>query len=277
MSVINTNVSALYAQNALQTNSRAMNTAMQQLSTGSRINSAKDDAAGLAIGQNMTSQVRGLNQAVRNANDGINMLQTAEGAMVEVSNMLQRMRELAVQASNGTYSTTQRGYLQKEFSALSSQITSINTQTKWNGTAVLSAATTKFQVGAMSGQTVSVIVSATTLVGLGISSATFTLSGATVASGITNASSAITKLDSALGTINAQRATLGAGINRLTYAADNLTNISSNLSASRSTIMDTDYATASTQLSKTQIIQQAATAMLAQANQQPQSVLALLK
>ena len=277
MSVINTNVSALYAQNALKTNSRAMNTAMEQLSTGSRINSAKDDAAGLAIGQNMTSQVRGLNQAVRNANDGINMLQTAEGAMVEVSNMLQRMRELAVQASNGTYSTTQRGYLQKEFSALSSQITSINTQTKWNGTAVLSAATTKFQVGAMSGQTVSVIVSATTLVGLGISSATFTLSGATVASGITNASSAITKLDSALGTINAQRATLGAGINRLTYAADNLTNISSNLSASRSTIMDTDYATASTQLSKTQIIQQAATAMLAQANQQPQSVLALLK
>ena len=277
MSVINTNVSAMYSQNAMKTNARAMSTAMEQLSTGSRINSARDDAAGLAIGQNMTSQVRGLNQAVRNANDGINMLQTAEGAMVEVSNMLQRMRELAVQASNGTYSTTQRGYLQKEFSALSSQITSINTQTKWNGTAVLSAATTKFQVGAMSGQTVSVIVSATTLVGLGISSATFTLSGATVASGITNASSAITKLDSALGTINAQRATLGAGINRLTYAADNLTNISSNLSASRSTIMDTDYATASTQLSKTQIIQQAATAMLAQANQQPQSVLALLK
>ncbi len=277
MTAINTNVSALYAQNALKTNSRAMGTAMEQLSTGSRINSARDDAAGLAIGQNMTSQVRGLNQGVRNANDGINMLQTAEGAMVEVSNMLQRMRELAVQGSNGTYSTTQRGYLQKEFVALSSQITSINTQTKWNGSAVLSAATTKFQVGAMSGQTVSVIVSATTLVGLGISSATFTLSGATVASGITNASSAITKLDSALGTINAQRATLGAGINRLTYAADNLTNISSNLSASRSTIMDTDYATASTQLSKTQIIQQAATAMLAQANQQPQSVLALLK
>ena len=277
MSVINTNVSALYAQNALKTNSRAMNTAMQQLSTGSRINSAKDDAAGLAIGQNMTSQVRGLNQAVRNANDGINMLQTAEGAMVEVSNMLQRMRELAVQASNGTYSTTQRGYLQKEFSALSSQITSINTQTKWNGTAVLSAATTKFQVGAASGQTVSVIVSATTLAVLGISGATFTLSGATVASGMANASSAITNLDSALGKINTQRANLGATINRLAYAADNLTNISSNLTASRSTIMDTDYAIATTQLSKTQIIQQAATAMLAQANQQPQSVMALLK
>ena len=277
MSVINTNVSAMYSQNAMKTNARAMSTAMEQLSTGTRVNSAKDDAAGLAIGQNMTSQVRGLNQAVRNANDGINMLQTAEGAMVEVSNMLQRMRELAVQASNGTYSTTQRGYLQKEFSALSSQITSINTQTKWNGTAVLSAATTKFQVGAMSGQTVSVIVSATTLVGLGISSATFTLSGATVAAGISNASSAITNLDSALGKINTQRANLGATINRLAYAADNLTNISSNLTASRSTIMDTDYAIATTQLSKTQIIQQAATAMLAQANQQPQSVMALLK
>ena len=277
MPVINTNVNAVFAQNAMKTNTRAMSTAMEQLSTGSRINSAKDDAAGLAIGQNMTSQVRGLNQAVRNANDGINMLQTAEGAMVEVSNMLQRMRELAVQASNGTYSTTQRTYLQKEFSQLSSQITSINTQTKWNDTTVLAAGTTKFQVGAMSGQTVSVIVSATTLAGLGISGATFTLSGATVASGMTNASSAITKLDSALGTINAQRATLGASINRLTYAADNLTNISSNLSASRSTIMDTDYATATTQLSKTQIIQQVATAMLAQANQQPQSVLSLLK
>ena len=275
MSVINTNVSALHAQGALNTNSRAMSTAMEQLSTGSRINSARDDAAGLAIGQNMTSQVRGLNQSVRNANDGINMLQTAEGAMVEVSNMLQRMRELAVQASNGPYSTTQRTYLNNEFSQLSSQITSINTQTKWNDTTVLAAGTTKFQVGAMSGQTVSVIISATDTTTLTINAST--LSGATVAAGISNSSAAVTKLDSALDKINAQRAGIGAAVNRLTYAADNLTNISSNLSASRSTIMDTDYATASTQLSKSQIIQQAATAMLAQANQQPQSVLALLK
>jgi len=271
MSVINTNVSALYAQNALKTNTRAQSTAMEQLSTGSRINSAKDDAAGLAIGQNMTSQVRGLNQAVRNANDGINMLQTAEGAMVEVSNMLQRMRELAVQASNGTYSTSQRTYLNDEFAALSSQITSINTQTKWNGISVLAAATTTLQVGAMSGQTVAVSITATNITTLGINSST--LSGATNA----GASSAITAVDSAIGIINTQRSALGAGINRLSYAADNLTNISSNLTASRSSIMDTDYATASTQLSKTQIIQQAATAMLAQANQQPQSVLALLK
>ena len=118
MSVINTNVSALFAQNSLKTNSRSMSDAMQQLSTGSRINSAKDDAAGLAIGQSMTSQIRGLNQAVRNANDGVNMLQTAEGAMVEQSNMLQRMRELAVQSTNGTYSSTQRSYLQTEFDQL---------------------------------------------------------------------------------------------------------------------------------------------------------------
>ena len=271
MPVINTNVSALYSQNALKTNSRAMSSAMEQLSTGSRINSAKDDAAGLAIGQNMTSQVRGLNQSVRNANDGINMLQTAEGAMVEVSNMLQRMRELAVQASNGTFSTSQRLYLNKEFSALSSQISSINTQTKWNNISVLSAATTKFQVGAMSGHTVSVIISGTTV-------ALLQISGQTVAGASGGpASTAIAKVDSAIDIINAQRANIGAGINRLTYAADNLTNISSNLSASRSTIMDTDYATASTQLSKTPIIQQAATAMLAQANQQPQRVLALLK
>ena len=122
MSVISTNVSAMYSQNAMKTNARAMDTAMQQLSTGTRVNSAKDDAAGLAIGQNMTAQIRGLNMAVRDLNDGINMIQTAEGAMVEQTNMLQRMRELAVQSMNGTYSNTQRGYLDKEFQALATQI-----------------------------------------------------------------------------------------------------------------------------------------------------------
>lgn len=279
MSVINTNVSALYSQNAMKINSRAMSTAMEQLSTGSRVNSAKDDAAGLAIGQSMTAQIRGLNQAVRNANDGINMLQTAEGAMVEQSNMLQRMRELAVQASNGTYSTDQRGYLNTEFSALTSQIESIATQTQWNGQSLLTGnningieATSgqfDFQVGQASGQTISITISAMT-------TAEFNLSSLTVATAST-ASTAITTIDSALDTINNQRSTIGAGINRLTYAADNMTNIASNVTASRSSIMDTDYAQASTQLSKTQIIQQASTAMLAQANQQPQSVLALLK
>jgi len=270
MSVINTNVNALFAQNALKTNTRVMGSAMEQLSTGSRVNSAKDDAAGLAIGQNMTSQVRGLNQAVRNLNDGINMIQTAEGALVETSNMLQRMRELAVQSSNGTYSTTQRGYLNTEFQALSSQITKIATETKWNDTAVLAATSFTFQAGAASGQTITATVTTTpTAIGLSIDALTVSTAAAS--------GTAITTLDAAIGTVNTQRAAFGAAVNQMTYGVDNLTNISSNLSASKSTIMDTDYATASTQLSKTQIIQQAATAMLAQANQQPQSVLALLK
>lgn len=279
MSVINTNVSALYSQNVIKVNSRAMSSAMEQLSTGTRINSAKDDAAGLAIGQTMTSQIRGLNQAVRNANDGINMMQTAEGAMVEQSNMLQRMSELATQATNGTYSSTQRSYLDTEFQALTTQIGKIASQTTWNGRQVLDGtddgsigATSgqfDFQVGQSSGQTISVTISGMTAANLGVS-------GLTV-SNASDASAAITAISSALDTINNQRATIGAGINQLTYAADNLTNISANVTASRSSIVDTDYATASTQLSKTQIIQQASTAMLAQANQQPQSVLALLK
>ena len=279
MSVINTNVNAMFSQNAMKVNARAQSDAMNQLSTGSRINSAKDDAAGLAIGQNMTSQVRGLNMAIRNANDGINMMQTAEGAMVEQSNMLQRMRELAVQASNGTYSSVQRGYLQSEFDALGSQIDSISSDTTWNGEALLNktskigytatSGSFDFQVGQNSGQIISVKIADMSLSGLNASG--LSISTASGASG------AIDTIDSAIDTINSTRADIGAGINRLTYAADNLTNIASNISASRSTIMDTDYAETSTQLSKTQIIQQAATAMLAQANQQPQSVLSLLK
>jgi len=269
MPVINTNSAALNAQNVLKTNSRAMSTAMEQLSTGTKVNSAKDDAAGLAIGQTMTSQIRGLNQAVRNANDGINMLQTAEGAMVEQTNMLQRMRELAVQSANATNSSGQRVYLDKEYQELTSQIATIGTQTMWNSTKVLSAATLTFQVGINSGETFAIKITAT-------ANSDLTISG-TVITSAAGASDAMTKVDSALTIINGQRAQLGATMNRLTYTADNLSNISSNLSASRSAIMDTDYATASSQLSKTQIIQQAATAMLAQANQQPQSVLSLLK
>jgi len=278
MSVINTNVSALNAQNALKTNSRAMDTAMQQLSTGSRINRAQDDAAGLAIGQTMTSQARGLDMAVRNLNDGVNLLQTAEGAMVEQSNMLQRMRELAVQSASGTYSDTQRSYLQVEFSALATQIDKIGSETTWNGMTVLTgttggatAGTYDFQSGKDSGQKISVAIGAMTLSGLAITAAAVAISSAA------SASAALATLDAAINTVNSQRSTIGASINRMTYAADNLSNISANTKASRSTIMDTDYATASTQLSKTQIVQQAATAMLAQANQQPQSVLSLLK
>jgi flagellin len=274
MSVINTNVSALFAQNTLAKNARAQSTNMEQLSTGNRINSAKDDAGGLAIGQNMTAQVRGLNQAVRNSNDAINMLQTAEGAMVEQSNMLQRMRELAVQAVNGTYSSTQRTYLNTEFQALATQVNTIATETTWNGQSLLAATSgaTSFtyQTGINSGNTMTVSIAGTTMSGLSLSTNTAITSA-------DSATAAITTLDSAIDSINSARATIGASINRLTYATDNMTNVSANVQASRSTIMDTDYATASTNLSKTQIIQQAATAMLAQANQQPQSVLSLLK
>jgi flagellin len=275
MSVINTNVSAMYSQNAMKTNARAMSTAMEQLSTGSRINSAKDDAAGLAIGQNMTSQIRGLNMAIRNLNDGINMMQTAEGAMVEQSNMLQRMRELAVQSMNGTYSSTQRGYLDLEFQALTSQIDDISVNTTWNDQVLLNADTDNvsgvfvFQAGQSSGQTISVTIGDMGANSLGISGTSIDT--------LDNATTALADISSALETINEQRATIGAGINRMEYAVDNLTNISSNATQSRSTIMDTDYATATTQLAKTQIIQQAATAMLAQANQQPQAVMQLLK
>ena len=276
MSVINTNVSALNAQSALTVNSRNMGVVMQQLSTGSRINSAKDDAAGLAIGQNMTSQIRGLNQAVRNANDGISLLQTADGALVETSNMLQRMRELSVQSANGTLSDVQRGYLDTEFTNLSTQIGKIASDTVWNGKAILagtagdavSSTAFTFQTGQSSTTTIAATITAMTVAALGIPAGIATK---------TTASDALTLLDTALDSVNNQRATIGAVTNRLTYAADNMANISTNISASRSRIMDTDYAQATSQLAKTQIIQQAATAMLAQANQQPQSVLALLK
>ena len=278
MPVINTNVNALLAQQSNIKNSREMAGAMQQLSSGRRIGSAKDDAAGIAIGESMTAQVRGLNQAIRNVNDGVNLAQTADGALGETANMLQRMRELAVQSASGTYSTTQRGYLQTEFTALASQIDKVASETTWNGMTVLTGTTGSttsgtftFQSGQSSGQSISVSITAMTLNGLSMGAAAVAISSAA------SASSAIASIDTAIGLVNTQRAIIGAGINQMTYAADNLTSISGNIQASRSTIMDTDYATASTQLSKAQIIQQASTAMLAQANQQPQSVLALLK
>jgi len=274
MSVINTNVSALYSQNAMKTNSRAMSTAMEQLSTGTRVNSAKDDAAGLAIGQNMTSQIRGLNMAVRNLNDGINMMQTAEGAMVEQSNMLQRMRELTVQSMNGTYDVKQREYLNAEFQELKTQIGKIAADTTWNDQVLLdgSVATFTFQAGQSSGQVIDVVIAN---MGVGEDS-TLTIASAAITD-VDLATAALNVIDDSLQAINTQRATIGAGINRMEYAVDNLSNISANATQSRSSIMDTDYAVTTTQLAKTQIIQQAATAMLAQANQQPQQVMQLLK
>jgi len=280
MSVINTNVQSLVAQNALSVNNRSLSNAMQQLSTGRRINSAGDDAAGLAISNKMTAQIRGLNQAVRNANDGISLLQTAEGATQEVTNMLQRMRELAVQAANDTYSDTDRSALKAEYDELSTEIDRISDNTKWNNmnvfdisasAAIGTSGVVTFQVGidGTSGSTISATFQAITMSGLSAASLSIdTQSGAT---------SAISALDTAIEKVDTFRASLGAKINRLSYAADNLTSIAENTAASRSRILDTDYAAATTDLARTQIIQQAATAMLAQANQQPQTVLTLLK
>ena len=273
MPVINTNVNALFAQTALRVNNRNLSSAMEQLSTGSRINSAKDDAAGVSIASTMTAQIRGLGQAVKNANDGISLLQTAEGAMVEQTNMLQRMRELAVQASTDTLSSTQKGYLQDEFAALADQIDKIGSQTQWNGMTILDGKKTDYAIGVGSNGTETVTVSIADMSSLKLN--TTNAIGGPGANN--NPSNAIVSIEAALKSVNESRSAIGAGINRLTYTADNLNNVIQNATASRSQIVDTDYATATTQLARAQIIQQAATAMLAQANQSPQSVLALLK
>jgi len=276
MAVINTNVSAQYAQDALAVNQKSMNSAMQQLATGNRINSAKDDAAGLSIAQNMTSQVRGLNQAVRNATDGINLLQTADGGLVETSNMLQRMRELAVQSSNGSNSVSQRGYLNNEFKSLQDEITRIGNGTTWNnqnlyGSVAATPQVFTFQAGTNSGATIGVSIAAMNASALLIDASVISIAT------FTGAQAAITSVDSAIEIVNSARSSMGATMAQLSYSADNMTNISTNIAASRSSITDTDYATASSRLSRAQIIQQAATAMLAQANQQPKMVLDLLK
>jgi flagellin len=319
MSVINTNVSATLTSNALAKNDRAMSQSMERLSTGQRINSASDDAAGLAIASKMTSQIRGLDQAVRNGNDAISMIQTADGAMVEVTNMLQRMREVTVQAASGTNTTDDLAALNIEFKALEAQIDEIAKNTEWNGTKVLdgSAGSVTFQVGASASQTISIEFADlntdfgnpaansgadqatkagktdkaaddldifTNLSTANASTDTVTTDGvleaidldAQVITGSAHATT-LGYLDTALDRINSHRATLGATVNRLEYAVDNLANVSQNASASRSRVQDANYATESTELARTQIIQQAGTAMLAQANQQSQSVLALLK
>ena len=279
MAVINTNVNALIARNAGTVNDRSLTNAMQQLSTGKRINSAADDAAGLAISNKMTSAIRGLDQAVRNANDSISMLQVAEGATVEMTNMLQRMRELAVASASDTNGSAERSYLNDEFAALSAEIDRIGGNTQWNGAnltdgSVGSSGAVKFQVGANADQTIGF-----TFNNMKIAAATgkmSAISGGSISSQ-TGANAAISNLDTAIKALNGERSSMGAMINRLTYAADNLTNTSANQSAARSRILDTDYAKATTELARTQIIQQASTAMLAQANQQAQSVLSLLK
>ncbi len=273
MSVINTNIKSLISQSALARNARDVSHAMEQLSTGKRINSAADDAAGLAISNKMTAQIRGLDQAVRNANDGISMLQTAEGATQEVTNMLQRMRELAIQAANDTYSDEDRTALNKEMVQLEEEITRIATNTKWNNMSILSSDGVEktLQVGIANNQDSTILVSF-----MDMSASGLDIVGLSVEDH-SNSQTSLDKIDLAIAEVDAFRADLGAKINRLNFAGDNLTNISINTSASRSRIQDADYAKASSELARTQIIQQAATAILAQANTDQQSVLKLLQ
>jgi len=290
MAVVNTNVGASIAQNALTRNERDMNTAMERLSTGSRINSAKDDAAGLAISSRMTSQIRGLEVGIRNANDAISMLQTADGAMIEVTNMLQRMRELALQSSNGTTTEADRNYLNAEYANLISEMERIAQNTQWNGRSILQGdanaagdPTVSFQVGANGGQTVAVNFGdisqsgGTTFQAFSAAAATASISAQSTASAIDTGTAAVTAIDSAITAVNSQRATCGAAVNQLTYAIDNLASVKVNAEASRSRVLDADYAKETSELARTQIISQAGTAMLAQANQLPQTVLSLLQ
>ena len=287
MSVVNTNVSASVAQAALARNERALGAAMEKLSTGKKINSAADNAAGLAISTQMTSQIRGLGVAVSNANDAISMVNTADGALDEITTMLQRMRELAVQAGTGTTAATDRTYLQSEFTALRTEIDRIADNTQWNGRNILDgsagASTGKSTVAFGIGQDGTAAQTLSTSFGnfnnttgklSGLASKVIT--GTTIASAITVAAAAITEIDVVIADVSAQRASFGAVSNRLTHALDSLTNTKTNAEAARSQILDTDYAAATSELARTQIIQQASTAMLAQANAMPQTVLALL-
>lgn len=273
MTVINTNLKALVAQQSLVKNERSLQDAMAQLSTGRRINSAKDDAAGLAIANRLNTQVRGLAQAMRNAGDGISMLQTADGAAEEITNMLIRMRELAVQSANGTNESSERTALDNEFGELRAQITRITEATEWNGRNILNGdvATVYFQVGTGSGQTISFLFKDLETSAV----ASFLSAGAEILTA-GSAASAISAIDDALEAVDDFRSSAGAKINRMVHAADNAANVMTNSAASRSRILDADYAKVTSELARSQIIQQAGTAMLSQANQLPRYVMALL-
>ena len=263
---INTNLLSLNAQRNLGTSQMSLATSMQRLSSGLRINSAKDDAAGLAIAARMDAQIRGINVAIHNANDGISLAQTAEGALSTVTDALQRMRELAVQAQNGSNGTSDRANLDTEYQQLSAEITRIAAQTKFNGIAIVGAGAgaQTFQVGANNGDTLTITTVAVT----------------TVAGGVTTAaaaSTAVAAIDTALDTITSNRATYGAAMSRFSMAISNLSISGENQTAAKGRIMDADFAAETANLSRSQILQQAGTAMVAQANQQPNLVLNLLR
>ncbi len=299
--VINTNLLSLNAQRNANTAQSSLAVSMQRLSSGLRVNSARDDAAGLAIAERMNSQVKGMNVAIRNANDGISLAQTAEGALGKVNDMLQRMRELAVQSANGTNNTDDRTALNNEFSQLQSEITRLTNNTTFNGQATLTTTTSfDFQVGANA--TSNDVISITGLNMLGTTTATGKNDGALAevtnttntdilavgaagtgttfdayTGGTKGALDSVAKIDQAIAQVNVARSTFGAAQNRIDAAISSLQVSVENQSAARSRIMDADYAMETANLSRAQILQQAGTAMIAQANQTPQQVLSLLR
>jgi len=263
---INTNVSSLNAQRNLTMSKESLAVSLQRLSSGLRVNSSKDDAAGLAIADRMNAQVRGINVAIRNANDGISLAQTAEGALATMTDVFQRMRELAVQAQNGSNGTGDRANLDTEYQQLSAEITRIAAQTKFNGTAIVGAGagSKTFQIGPNNGDT------------LTITTATVSTVTGDVTTGA-NASTALAAIDTALDSISTNRATYGAAMSRFQFAITNLQITGENQSAARGRIMDADFAAETAELARAQILQQAGTAMVAQANQLPSQVLTLLR
>jgi flagellin len=264
---INTNIYSLNAQRNLTTSQSSLATSMQRLSSGLRVNSARDDAAGLAIADRMNAQVRGINVAIRNANDGISLAQTAEGALATITDALQRMRELAVQSANGSNGASDRANLNAEYQELVAEVNRIATQTKFNGMAIVGgdAATQTFQVGANAGDTLDITTHDIT----GIIGGAITDSA--------TASAAMSAIDTALDVVSTDRALYGAAMSRFSYAISNLQITGENQATARGRIMDADFAAETANLSRAQILQEAGTAMVAQANQLPQQVLALLR
>mgnify|MGYP001196858009 FL=1 len=268
--VVNTNIGSLNAQRSLAESSRELSTAMERLSSGKKINSAADDAAGFAIAERMTAQVRGLNMATKNANDGLAMLATIESATNDVTDMLQRIRELAVQAANDTNGTQDRTYLQTEVDSLVAEINRVSTDTVYNDSVVLDGNLSgSLQVGTASGQTIDFAITSIDTTTLGVDA--LDLSDAT------NAATALTAIDSAIETVAGNRAGYGALSNRLEYTVSNLMNVAEFTTAARSRIEDADFAAESARLAKAQVLQQTGTAMLAQANASSQLAIQLIR
>ncbi len=275
---INTNAYSLTAQRNLASTQSSLATSMQRLSSGLRINTAQDDAAGLAIAERLNSQIKGMNVAIRNANDGISMAQVADGTASQISDNLQRMRELAVQASNGSYASADRDNLQTEFTALSNEITRVASAAKFNNISLANAAgTVSYQIGAGTASYNQISLTTVDLqasgAGMAVDTAVVSING----SAATNSLAAIAALDTAINAVTTARAGYGAFLNRANAAVSNLQNSVMNQSAARGRITDTDFATETANLSRSQILQQAGTAMLAQANAMPNNVLSLLK